>query len=250
MCVQSCVCPLRNLCPSDYQSACVCACDFSIFLISPPQSVSYFVTTPWSQLVKSSTVIMTVFGRRVCPPRWRVRCFRWFLCLFALCRRLPEEAAGGHRVRWQRLHQKDERWLWASTFLFQRITVGSGQVKSSSSHLWGTAVDHWKCWQVVCCLVFTLFLGHGRISPNCHFSYGDAASMCKASQCGFELWQQVLSQIQLQPKVLYIISYFNGLNRWCVCAVVIANAGRCLRLHHKSNLSQARLSSFEHFDHS
>lgn len=66
-----------------------------------------------------------MFSWLVCPPCQPVWCFRWSLCLFALCRRLSEEASGGHQVRWQRLHQKDERWLWPSTLLFQRITVGS-----------------------------------------------------------------------------------------------------------------------------
>lgn len=42
---------------------------------------------------------------------------------FPLCRRLSEEAPGGHRVRRQRLHQKDERWLWPSTHPYRRITA-------------------------------------------------------------------------------------------------------------------------------
>lgn len=59
--------------------------------------------------------------------------------VFALCRQLSEEVSGGCEVRRQRLYQKDERWLWPLTLLFQRITAGSDNL-NPPSYCWTAAL--------------------------------------------------------------------------------------------------------------
>lgn len=69
---------------------------------------------------------------------------------FPLCRRLSEEAPGGHRVRRQRLHQKDERWLWPSTHPYRRITAQMIEILFLSLLRCSWHLDSgWYTWLVV-----------------------------------------------------------------------------------------------------
>lgn len=128
VCLSACHLSCVFMCIIYVSSECILVCLLHFFflfssLCSTYRLVKAVCITPLFRY--SLNIDNDMCGWPACPLSQSVWCFRWSLCLFPLCRRLSEEAPGGRRVRWQRLHQKDERWLWPSTHLFQRITVCS-----------------------------------------------------------------------------------------------------------------------------
>ena len=134
ICCDSNIATLLCVCVSLYlHFFCVCPCvSVFRFLFSSHHFISCFRTPLCSVLFcLYSPLEKDNYNNNVLLLTWvSLWCSRWSVCVFALHRRLSEEAPGGRRVRWQRLHQKDERWLWASTHRCKQGTFCSHDFNS------------------------------------------------------------------------------------------------------------------------